>query len=90
MPIKLSKETREDLVGSLQKYFRDELDQEISEFRARMLLDYILIEIGPSVYNRAIRDAQRFFQEKTIDLEGSCYEEELTYWTQKKNLKPKR
>jgi uncharacterized protein (DUF2164 family) len=81
MAIELPKETRDDLVASLQRYAREELDVELGDLRARLLLDYLLVELGPAVYNRAIRDAQAFFQERALDLEGSCYEPELGYWT---------
>ena len=46
-----------------------------------LLIDYFLKEIGPSVYNRAIADAQAFVQNHLADLEGVCYESEFTYWT---------
>jgi uncharacterized protein (DUF2164 family) len=45
-----------------------------------LLLDYFLKEIGAIVYNRAITDAQVYFQEKTAELDGSCFEKEFGYW----------
>jgi hypothetical protein len=39
-----------------------------------------LKEIGAVVYNRAIADAQSYFQGRVADLEGVCYEKEFTYW----------
>lgn len=83
MAVELKKEQRKDLIKSLQRYFREEYDEELSELRARLLLDYIVAEIGPAVYNRAIADAQQYFQERTLDLEGSCHEVELPYWNRK-------
>jgi uncharacterized protein (DUF2164 family) len=47
-----------------------------------MLLDYFLTEIGPTVYNQAISDAQTYFQGRVADLEAVCYEKEFTYWVQ--------
>lgn len=80
MPIKLPKETTQDLIHSLQKYFLEELDQEIGDLRASLLLDFLLVEVGPTVYNKAIIDAQRYFQDKTLDLDSSLYEPEMTFW----------
>jgi uncharacterized protein (DUF2164 family) len=37
-------------------------------------------EIGPSIYNQAIVDAQTYFQEKASDLGGARYEAEFDYW----------
>lgn len=83
MPIKLSKETRERLGASIQRYFERELEHEIGTLGAQLLLDYVLAEIGPSVYNQAIMDAQQYFQERTMDLDGSCYEPEMTFWNKR-------
>ena len=44
------------------------------------MLDYILEDIGPSIYNQAILDGQAFMNEKVNDLDGSCYFPEFTYW----------
>jgi hypothetical protein len=35
------------------------------------------------VYNKAIADAQAYFQERAVDLEGVCYEKEFTFWAPK-------
>ena len=52
MAIELTKPETKEVVASLQHYFREELDQEISEMRAKFLLDYILQEIAPLAYMR--------------------------------------
>jgi len=39
-----------------------------------------LREIGPSVYNQAIADAQTYVQEKVADLGGARYQAEFDYW----------
>lgn len=57
------------------------MDEEIGDLQADLLLDYVLGEIGPTVYNRAIADAKAYFLLKTDDLDGSCYEPEFGYWT---------
>ena len=45
-----------------------------------MLLDFCLAEIGSVVYNQAIGDAQKYFQERTTDLDAICHQPEFTYW----------
>ena len=37
-------------------------------------------EIGPSIYNQAIADAQSYIQEKAADLCGARYEAEFDFW----------
>ncbi len=80
MSIELSPDTTKRLIASIRRYFADELDQDIGDLKARLVLEYCLQEIGPSVYNQAIADAQAFFSRSVADLEGACSERELTYW----------
>ncbi len=76
MRIQLSHERRQTLVAATQAYFRDQHDDDIGELKASLILDFFLKQLAPSVYNEAIRDAQRFIQDKLIDLEGELYEAE--------------
>lgn len=80
MAIKLDKDVENRIIGSLQRYASSELELELGNLQAAMLLDYVLKEIGPSVYNRAIQDASRFMSEKVADLDANCYETEFSYW----------
>ena len=56
------------------------MDGEAGELKAALLLDFCLKEVGPSVYNQAIADAQAVMLENVSDLDGSCYMEEYGYW----------
>ena len=82
--MKLEDETRKQLIESIKCYADEELELEIGDLKAGFFLDYCLEEIGPSVYNQAIKDAQAFFFGKVEDLEGSCYEPELEYWVRRR------
>lgn len=80
MAIELPDATRRQLISSLRRYFERELDEEIGDLKARMLLDYLLIEVAPVAYNQGVRDAQSYIQDKTLELDGSVYEPEMTWW----------
>ena len=80
MPITLPPDTRKQLIASFKKYVAENLDEEIGDLKAGLLLDFCLVEVGAVVYNRAIVDAQTYFQERTSDLDGVCHQPELTYW----------
>jgi uncharacterized protein (DUF2164 family) len=80
MAIKLSAEIRKQLLTSIKRYAVENLDEELGDLKAALLLDYCLKEIGPAVYNQAIADAQSYFTDRVADLEGVCHEEEFTYW----------
>ena len=45
------------------------------------MLDFCVREIGPSIYDQAIADAQEYFQEKAADLAGARFAAEFDYWT---------
>jgi uncharacterized protein (DUF2164 family) len=79
MRIRLTDERRELLLRSIKQYYAEELDEEISDFRAGELLDFFVRELGPPVYNQAVQDVLAFLQEKLSDLEGDLYEPEEPY-----------
>ena len=84
MAIELKKQEIADLIPSLQKYFREDLEQELSELQAKFLLKYILKEIAPYAYNQGVNDAESYFRSKLEDLSGTCFEPSLTYWLKKR------
>jgi uncharacterized protein (DUF2164 family) len=48
---------------------------------AGLLLNFFLEEIGPAIYNQAIRDAQARIQQRVSDLDGELYSDAFQYWT---------
>lgn len=79
MPIKLNKPTEQRLMASIRRYCAENLE-EIGDLKAAMFLDFCLREIGPSIYNQAVADAQAYMQNQVIDLNSTCYEPEVDYW----------
>ena len=80
MAINLPPEKLKRLQASLKRYVSENLDEEMGDLKARLMLDFVVKEIGPTIYNQAIADAQTYFQARVADLEGVCYEDEFTYW----------
>jgi len=78
MRIRLSAERRAGLLRALQDYFATEFDEPLSDFRAEALLDFLVRELGPPVYNQGVRDAAGYMQEKLADIEGEISEHETT------------
>lgn len=79
-PIELSKPARAEAVASLRRYFDENLTEPLGELPAGLLLNFILEEIAPAVYNRAIADAQSRIAQRVADIAGELYAEEFTYW----------
>ncbi|HEV7406786.1 MAG TPA: DUF2164 domain-containing protein [Chthoniobacteraceae bacterium] len=84
MALELTKEEIAEIVPSLKRYFRDELEQELSEMRAKFLLEYFMTEIAPLAYNRGVKDAESFLRAHVEDLPNTCFEQGMTYWQKKK------
>jgi uncharacterized protein (DUF2164 family) len=80
MTIKLKKEVEERLISSIQRYVSENMDEKIGELKARLFLDFCVQEIGASIYNQAITDAQAYMTNQVSDMEGTCYEVEFAYW----------
>ena len=72
--IKLTAGEREALVKKIQRYFQEELDQEIEQFPAEFLLQFFTEEIGAYFYNRGLLDAQAEL-EKRLDSIGEAIDE---------------
>lgn len=88
MAIELKKEVRDELVLSIQRYFDANMDEEIGNIAAGGLLGFVLEEIGPVIYNKAVADVQERLQIRVADLEFEVHEEEFQYW--KKYSPPRR
>ena len=63
--IEFSNDEKAALVQKLQRYFSDELEQDLGRFDAEFLLDFISNKLGPYFYNRGLYDAQALIQEAT-------------------------
>lgn len=84
MPLELTTQEADEAIHSLKKYFSTELDTELGDLRAKLLLDYVLKEIAPLAYNRGVQDADEFFRKRLEDLPATCFEPPLTFWQSKK------
>ena len=80
MEIKFEKDAEKKLVTSIQRYVSENLDTDIGELQSSLFLQFCIEEIGPSIYNSAISDAQTYMQERALDIENSCFAPDSTYW----------
>ena len=79
MAIKLDKQTEQRLLIAIRQFALDELDLQLGEVRSRRMLDFIVQEAGPSIYNLAIAHAQAYMAEKVEDLAQARHEPEPAY-----------
>ena len=80
MTIELSKEDRQQAVASIERYFRENMEEKIGNVAAGGLLGFFLEEIGPSLYNKGVADAQERIQARASELDFEVHEDEFSYW----------
>jgi uncharacterized protein (DUF2164 family) len=80
MSIAISKESRKEAIASIERYFRENMDDPISGLAAESLLDFFLEDIGPVVYNRAVADVQEKLQQRVMEVDIEVHEEAFAYW----------
>ena len=68
---------KKQALASIKRFFTEQLDDEIGDLKAALVLDYILAEHGPSIYNLALADARAFVEERAADVEGLGYPQEF-------------
>jgi uncharacterized protein (DUF2164 family) len=89
MAIILTAENKKQALASIKRYCAEAFELDIGDLKAGSLLDFFLKEIGPSVYNAAIADAQVYLRDRVADLEGTCYEAEFAYWPRASSVRRK-
>lgn len=72
--IKFSREQKQVLVQQIQKYFEQELQQDIGDFDAEFLLDFFTEKVGGHYYNQGLNDARALLDEKLDTITESFYE----------------
>jgi len=58
LKLKLDLEARKTLVSEIQAYFAKERSETLGELAAGEVLDFMIQQLGPVLYNQAIRDAR--------------------------------
>ncbi|APW44297.1 DUF2164 domain-containing protein [Rhodoferax saidenbachensis] len=80
MSIEISKDARKQAIASIERYFRENMEEPIGNVSAGALLGYFLEEIGPLVYNKAVTDVQDRLQARVMEVDVEIHEDEFAYW----------
>ena len=78
--IELPKDQRQLAIASIERYFRQNMEEPIGNVAAGALLGFFLEEIGPVVYNQAVRDVQERLQARVAEIDIEVHEDEFGYW----------
>ena len=80
MTIEISKEARQQAIASIERYFNENMEEKIGNIAAGALLGFFLEEIGPAVYNQAVREAQERLAQRVSEIDIEVHEDEFAYW----------
>ena len=75
MSIDFDDETRRRAYESLQRFFREQFDEDLGLLRTEQVFEFMVGLIGAQAYNQAVSDAQAWLQRRLLDLEGDLNEE---------------
>ena len=80
MAIEITKENRTEIIASMQRYFEENMEEKIGNMTAGFLLDFLLAELGPIVYNKAVSDVQERLQARVMEVDIEVHKDEFQYW----------
>jgi uncharacterized protein (DUF2164 family) len=80
MAIEISKESRQRAIASIERWFEQNMDEPIGNVSAGALLGFFLDEVGPLVYNAAVRQAQDQLRLRIDELDIELHEDEFDDW----------
>ena len=90
MTIDISKEARKEAIASIERYFTENMEDKIGNIAAGALLGFILEEIGPVIYNKAVTDVQERLQSRIMEVDIEIHEAEFQYWRKFDQLRKRR
>lgn len=73
LPIKLGREDKKDIVERVVAFFSEERGEEVGHLAAEQIVDFMIVELGPYLYNKAIADARSVLTEKFNQTEDELY-----------------
>lgn len=80
MPITLPESAQQQAVASIERYFREHMDEPIGNVAAAGLLKFFLAEIAPLAYNQGVADAQAQMQQRVAEIDIDVHQEVFTFW----------
>jgi uncharacterized protein (DUF2164 family) len=75
--IKLPKEEKDEIIKSIQVYFEEERSETLGALGAEQLIDFMIKELGPYIYNKAISDTRAIVNEKINQIDDELYTLEM-------------
>lgn len=69
MFFKLTKEQQQLMISNIQEFFLQERDEEITEFAAERVLEFVKDSLAPHFYNVAVNDVKSVVEQQYFAIE---------------------
>lgn len=69
MFLKLTTAQQESMVSDIQDFFYHEREEELTEFAAERVLEFVKEQLAPHFYNAAVKDAKQVVEQQIYSLE---------------------
>jgi len=90
MTIEIPKEVRQQAISSIERYFQENMDEQIGNRRAGALLSFFVEEIGPVIYNMAVAEVQERLQTRVMEIDFEVNADPFQYWRKYDQAKQKQ
>jgi uncharacterized protein (DUF2164 family) len=80
MSIELNREERQAAVASIERWFKEHMDEPIGNVAAMGLLGFFVDEVGPCIYNRGVADAQERLRQRVDEVDIELHAEPFGHW----------
>ncbi|MEP7282851.1 MAG: DUF2164 domain-containing protein [Rubrivivax sp.] len=80
MSIELNPEERQAAVASIERWFREHMEEPIGNVAAMGLLGFFVDEVGPCLYNRGVADAQERLHQRVDEVDIELHAEPFGHW----------
>ncbi len=82
MSLQLTPEAQQQAIASIERYFREHMDEPIGNVAASGLRMVFRQEIAPVAYNQGVADAQERLQQRVSEIDIEVHHAPFTYWPQ--------
>lgn len=71
--IELTQDEKVQLLEEIKYYFKEERDENLGIIASENLLEFFMNSMGKHIYNKALDDAKRWFDQRMENVEADFY-----------------
>lgn len=71
--VNLSEEQKKIIMDEIAYFFHSEFEEEIGMLKQSQILDLFVEQLAPIVYNKALDDAMRWYEQQQDNMEADYY-----------------